>query len=160
MPAVKPDPPKQRPEDCKNWLKKGKCPKKDSSCPFVHDPAKCGTFKKKKKEERGRSPTPTPSKGKGRGRGGKGPRSPRSDTSPSNKSARGTSPSGKQKQVCCKEWKASGTCKYGENANSGMPPTAGSLPKGAARRVMRVRFLTEQAPLHLPKQTDPLLDLL
>ena len=54
MPAVKPDPPKQNPADCKNWLKKGKCSKKDSSCPFVHDPAKCGAFKKK--EERRKRP--------------------------------------------------------------------------------------------------------
>ena len=46
------------------------------------------------------------------------------------------------------------------NANFGIPPTAGSLPKGAAKRVMRVRFLTEQARLLLPKRTNPRLDLL
>ena len=40
LPAVKPDTPKQKREDCKPWLRKGKCPKKDGSCPFVHDPAK------------------------------------------------------------------------------------------------------------------------
>ena len=48
----------------------------------------------------------------------------------------------------------------GRNANFGMPPTAGSMQKEAARRVMRVRFLTEQARLLLPRRTNPLLDLL
>ena len=104
MPAVRPHLPKQNPSDCKNWLKKGKCPKKDSSCPFAHDPDKRGIHKKKK-EERGRAPTPTPDKGKGgKGRGRKSSQSPKSDTSPSKKSARGTSPSGKPKQECCREW--------------------------------------------------------
>ena len=53
MPAVKPDAPKPKVPDCLNWMKKGKCAKKDSSCAFAHDPEKHGI--QKKKTERGRS---------------------------------------------------------------------------------------------------------
>ena len=46
------------------------------------------------------------------------------------------------------------------NANFGIPLRADSLPKGTARRVMRVRFLTEPARLLLTKQTNLRQDLL
>ena len=143
LPAVKPDAPKQKPEDCKNWSRKGKCPKRDSNCPFIHDPAKQGAFVKTKKREesRGRSPTPTP-KGNGKGRSMKGSRSPRSNSSASSRSDRGTSPKGKnKKKTCCKDWKTTGSCKYGENADFGIHQHASSTQKGAARR---------EIPAHTP----------
>ena len=46
------------------------------------------------------------------------------------------------------------------NANFGILLHADSLPKGTARRVIRVRFLTEPARLLLTKQTNPRQDLL
>ena len=132
MPAVKPDAPKPKVPDCLNWMKKGKCAKKDSSCAFAHDPAKSGI--QKKKTERGRSPTPSPGKGRGgKGKNRKGSQSPKSDASPSKKSSRGASPSNKSKQASCKDWKVSGTCKWGEKCKYWHPPPCKFFAKGSCK---------------------------
>ena len=62
MAAVQADNKKKNKADCRNWMSKGQCAKKDNSCPFEHNPDKKGIGKG---ESRGRSPTP---KGGGKGK--------------------------------------------------------------------------------------------
>ena len=49
------------------------------------------------------------------------------------KSPRGTSPSGKTKQECCREWKASGTCKRGDKCNYWHAPPCKFHAKGECK---------------------------
>ena len=142
MPAVKPDSTNQNMPDCKNWKKQGKCAKKESGCPFAHDPDRKG-ITKKGKQERGRSPTPAPEKGKGeKGKSQKNSQSSRPDTSPPPKNEKGSNPSGNSKKEPCKEWKAKGTCRRGENATIGIPLHANFKPKGTAERATLANFFT------------------
>ena len=97
MAAVQADNKKKNKADCRNWMSKGQCAKKDNSCPFEHNPDKKGIGKG---ESRGRSPTP---KGGGKEKKGRpqSSQSPRSDKN-NKKPGRGKSPSGRINQKPCR----------------------------------------------------------
>ena len=159
MPAVKPDTPKPKTPDCVNWMKKGKCAKKDSSCVFAHDPEKRGIQKRRLREAVHLRPLQEGEKAEKE-------KEERvlnhQNLMPvlQKRALEALAPRANRSRYAVKNGSSVVRANGEKSANFGILLHANSLPRVPARLETRVRFLTEPAQLLLTKRISPRQDLL